>query len=303
MNTTDLNTGPATIGHRRPRPNARDDQPAACRLPRTNAARNTPPHGTPPAVAHTSPTETAVDPEKSARNAGSRPRSGATWMSATIGETGPSRSEFELFCQASPIRRAASSQTGDDRSPVVRQTTLQILQALGIHDVLVQPPYREPPGLIESQRRILPQFFEQSVPVDRTRRRPGPRAVRHCRWWRLRLRVHGRLALWRSGGLVSPGHRVFAALQPTAHVPHRRRRQPGCCPALKVPLSGAAVSTDGVGRETPPGVGAAGFSSVRCRVWSAWCRWCQSTTSVTAERAAASSTRFLPAANAATSDC
>ena len=76
-----------------------------------------------------------------------------------------------------------------------------------------------------------------------------------------------------------------------------------CCAALKMPMSAAFVSADGVGRENPAGRGRGGVSSVWCRLWSAWCRWCQSMTSVTAERAALSSTRFLPPANAATRDC
>jgi hypothetical protein len=76
-----------------------------------------------------------------------------------------------------------------------------------------------------------------------------------------------------------------------------------CCPALKMPMSEALRVPMVRGEKTPPGGAAAGFSSVRCRSWSAWCRWCQSMTSVTAERAAGSSTRFLPAANAATRDC
>jgi Phage integrase, N-terminal SAM-like domain len=76
-----------------------------------------------------------------------------------------------------------------------------------------------------------------------------------------------------------------------------------CCPALKVPMREALCVPVVRGEKTPPGVAAAGFSSVRCRSLSAWCRWCQSTTSVTAERAAGSSTRFLPEANAATRDC
>ena len=54
-------------------------------------------------------------------------------------------------------------------------------------------------------------------------------------------------------------------------------------------------------RNAPPGFGGA-FWSARCRLWSARCR-CQSMTSLTAERAAVSSTRFLPAAKAATRDC
>jgi len=76
-----------------------------------------------------------------------------------------------------------------------------------------------------------------------------------------------------------------------------------CCPALKVPMRDALCVPVVRGEKTPPGVAAAGFSSVRCRSLSAWCRWCQSMTSVTAERAAGSSTRFLPEANAATRDC
>jgi hypothetical protein len=78
---------------------------------------------------------------------------------------------------------------------------------------------------------------------------------------------------------------------------------PDCCPALKAPMRDALCVPMVRGEKTPPGVAAAGFSSVRCRSLSAWCRWCQSTTSVTAERAAGSSTRFLLEANAANSDC
>ena len=76
-----------------------------------------------------------------------------------------------------------------------------------------------------------------------------------------------------------------------------------CCPALKMPMSKALCVPMMWGGKTPPDGAAAGFSSVRCRWLSARCRWCQSTTSVTAERAAASSTRFLPEANVATRDC
>jgi hypothetical protein len=76
-----------------------------------------------------------------------------------------------------------------------------------------------------------------------------------------------------------------------------------CCAALKMPMSAALWVPMVWGEKTPPGGAAAGFSSVWCRLWSAWCRWCQSMTSVTAERAALSSTRFLPPANAATRDC
>jgi len=76
-----------------------------------------------------------------------------------------------------------------------------------------------------------------------------------------------------------------------------------CCPALKMPMSEALWMPMVRGEKTPPGVCPAGFSSAGCRSLSAWCRWCQSMTSVTAERAAGSSTRFLPEANAATRDC
>ena len=55
-------------------------------------------------------------------------------------------------------------------------------------------------------------------------------------------------------------------------------------------------------RQRPAGWCGGALRWVRCRWWSVWWRR-QSTTSVTAERVAASSTRFLPAAKAATRDC
>ena len=86
-------------------------------------------------------------------------------------------------------------------------------------------------------------------------------------------------------------------------LPGRKSDVLDCCAALKMPMSAALWVPMVWGEKTPPGGAAAGFSSVWCRLWSAWCRWCQSMTSVTAERAALSSTRFLPPANAATRDC
>jgi transcriptional regulator with XRE-family HTH domain len=63
-----------------------------------------------------------------------------------------------------------------------------------------------------------------------------------------------------------------------------------------------AEDADGRKSQRPAGGCGGALRSVRCRWWSARCR-CQSMTSLTAERAAVSSTRFLPAAKAATRDC
>ena len=65
--------------------------------------------------------------------------------------------------------------------------------------------------------------------------------------------------------------------------------------------SGAGDANDREWQRPAGGCGGA-LWWVRCRWWSARCR-CQSMTSLTAERAAASSTRFFPAAKAATRDC
>ena len=63
------------------------------------------------------------------------------------------------------------------------------------------------------------------------------------------------------------------------------------------------VSADGVGREDPAGRGRGGVFVGVVPVVVGMVPVCQSMTSVTAERAALSSTRFLPPANAATRDC
>ncbi|HEY2265620.1 MAG TPA: hypothetical protein VGL33_03390 [Streptosporangiaceae bacterium] len=63
-----------------------------------------------------------------------------------------------------------------------------------------------------------------------------------------------------------------------------------------------AGDADGRKSQRPAGGCGGALRSVRCRWWSARCR-CQSMTSLTAERVAVSSTRFFPAAKAATRDC
>ena len=101
----------------------------------------------------------------------------------------------------------------------------------------------------------------------------------------------------------APAPRSNASRPCSSSPPPRPAARAACCAALKMPMSAALWVPMVWGEKTPPGGAAAGFSSVWCRLWSAWCRWCQSMTSVTAERAALSSTRFLPPANAATRDC
>ena len=103
------------------------------------------------------------------------------------------------------------------------------------------------------------------------------------------------LGEWHSRGLC-------VSEDPEAFFPSHGAPGTGCGPAFKMPMIRAlSVPMAGDGN-APPGLPGGALWSAGCRRGSARCRG-QSTTSLTAERAAVSSTRFLPAAKAATRDC